>query len=361
MFVSLRQVLAPLFIALLLPLGGCESDDGGGGGFPSGWDNDSVEADTGYTAVCETPLDLGDGYCDVGSNTAACNWDGGDCCVETCRDADYACGEVPFDCKDPSVGGVVTPPDTDSDTVTPDGVVQACGSGVFDGDLSAYTPEDLQALAGMAEITGNLFISCQDCEVLEMLHCLTTIGGMLEIVGEGITSLNGLRELTSLGSRLSPSDYSFLSIARCPSLTSLTGLNKLHSIGGEGHLYIKENASLESLEGLEGIGATGSVDIHHNDALKTLDGLDSVTTVRGYLRIRSNPVLTSVTAMHTVESVGASLELFENDVLPNCAPIELRDAIGHENIGSMYPDGCCCPGGLCCPGVVEADGFCDGC
>lgn len=44
---------------------------------------------------------IGDGYCDRPGNynTAACQYDGGDCCSSTCKDAAYTCGYVGYDCK----------------------------------------------------------------------------------------------------------------------------------------------------------------------------------------------------------------------------------------------------------------------
>ena len=50
---------------------------------------------------------IGDGGCDPDYNTAACGWDGGDCCKETCS-ADfgyYECGRdaQPFDCQNPDI------------------------------------------------------------------------------------------------------------------------------------------------------------------------------------------------------------------------------------------------------------------
>ena len=51
---------------------------------------------------------VGDGRCDTGIevyNTAACNWDGGDCCEETCDETHsyFECGvlEYPYDCRNP--------------------------------------------------------------------------------------------------------------------------------------------------------------------------------------------------------------------------------------------------------------------
>ena len=56
------------------------------------------------TCMAANPAWLGDGYCDntTAYNNGACNWDDGDCCVATCHDQDYACGqENPFLCSNP--------------------------------------------------------------------------------------------------------------------------------------------------------------------------------------------------------------------------------------------------------------------
>eukprot|EP00587_Corethron_hystrix_P004645 CAMPEP_0113315920 /NCGR_PEP_ID=MMETSP0010_2-20120614/11395_1 /TAXON_ID=216773 ORGANISM="Corethron hystrix, Strain 308" /NCGR_SAMPLE_ID=MMETSP0010_2 /ASSEMBLY_ACC=CAM_ASM_000155 /LENGTH=415 /DNA_ID=CAMNT_0000172517 /DNA_START=110 /DNA_END=1357 /DNA_ORIENTATION=+ /assembly_acc=CAM_ASM_000155 len=48
---------------------------------------------------------IGDGYCDIsgGYNTEACNWDGGDCCANTCTSTNqYQCGVwTAYECLDP--------------------------------------------------------------------------------------------------------------------------------------------------------------------------------------------------------------------------------------------------------------------
>eukprot|EP01083_Nonionella_stella_P149359 474267_1 len=44
---------------------------------------------------------VGDGYCQDDLNIAECNWDGGDCCEETCVDAAYTCFGSFSDCLDP--------------------------------------------------------------------------------------------------------------------------------------------------------------------------------------------------------------------------------------------------------------------
>jgi len=54
----------------------------------------------------EFPSYIGDAYCDAlddAYNTAACSWDGGDCCLHTCMTSDdYTCGVVGYSCRDPT-------------------------------------------------------------------------------------------------------------------------------------------------------------------------------------------------------------------------------------------------------------------
>ena len=58
---------------------------------------------TSAAATCNVfnPSYIGDSYCDAmfpGYNTADCNWDGGDCCTETCSGSN--CGNWGFTCLD---------------------------------------------------------------------------------------------------------------------------------------------------------------------------------------------------------------------------------------------------------------------
>jgi len=47
---------------------------------------------------------FGDGYCDGSNNSWECQYDGGDCCEETCIDGQWDCGFNGYDCIDPNVG-----------------------------------------------------------------------------------------------------------------------------------------------------------------------------------------------------------------------------------------------------------------
>jgi hypothetical protein len=62
------------------------------------------------TPVCQdqcyvaSPWYIGDGWCDKFSvlNSEACQWDGGDCCKESCDDDYYPCGSNGYYCLDPA-------------------------------------------------------------------------------------------------------------------------------------------------------------------------------------------------------------------------------------------------------------------
>ena len=86
---------------------------------------------------------LGDGYCDgFPYNTAACGWDGGDCCECTCTDgAIYMCGfSQPYNCQDPDAG---FPPLCEPPT-------QSCEMSDFAAMCSAIAPNMVPSCVYMA-------------------------------------------------------------------------------------------------------------------------------------------------------------------------------------------------------------------
>ena len=52
---------------------------------------------------CQEPVwYISDGQCNEPANTAACGWDGGDCCECTCVNGSYSCGQAGYNCLDPA-------------------------------------------------------------------------------------------------------------------------------------------------------------------------------------------------------------------------------------------------------------------
>lgn len=58
------------------------------------------------TSSCDIPyfMWVGDGYCDSVANNPECNYDGGDCCPQTCVATQWECGTYSsYNCIDPDV------------------------------------------------------------------------------------------------------------------------------------------------------------------------------------------------------------------------------------------------------------------
>lgn len=75
-----------------------------------------------YTCIQSggAPMWISDGYCDASNNNAECDWDGGDCCEETCEDDDYQCGEFyQFDLNSDSCWDNCYDPNSDCGTGIP--------------------------------------------------------------------------------------------------------------------------------------------------------------------------------------------------------------------------------------------------
>jgi len=66
-------------------------------GSDEGWEQcdgqGPYQSDPGCATSGGTAFWVSDGYCDASNNNAECDWDGGDCCEDTCEDDDYQCGE----------------------------------------------------------------------------------------------------------------------------------------------------------------------------------------------------------------------------------------------------------------------------
>ena len=84
-------------------------------------DESADDYNTTSECIVDSPSWIADAYCDSSStsmyNTAVCNWDGGDCCEDTCLDEaqSYECGQVVYVCRDPSSSGYMDMGDCEVD------------------------------------------------------------------------------------------------------------------------------------------------------------------------------------------------------------------------------------------------------
>jgi hypothetical protein len=149
---------------------------------------------------------------------------------------------------------------------------------------------------------------------LEGLSVLTSIGGSLYIyANDSLTNLIGLEGLTSIEGNLQ--------IENNELLTSLNGIEGLTSIGGS--LRIEYNCALTSLTGLEGLTTIGGgLSIAFNDSLTNLTGLENLPFIWGYLSIRFNDALTSLTGLEGLTSIWGSLEISYNNALTSLTGLD---------------------------------------
>jgi hypothetical protein len=69
--------------------------------FDDDGDDDDVVYDA-RQAGCTDPSFVADGQCDFTTNTRSCEWDGGDCCEDTCLGTGrFQCGNAGWQCRDP--------------------------------------------------------------------------------------------------------------------------------------------------------------------------------------------------------------------------------------------------------------------
>ncbi len=198
--------------------------------------------------------------------------------------------------------------------------------GIFHGGghIGNTSLSSLEGLSNLGEVGGNIYIAANDALIdLSGLGNLNSIGGNLEIYeNESLNSLAGLENITYIDGDLGIGDCI---LGGNPSLTNLTGLNNLDSVGGS--FRIEYNLSLTSLTGLENlvtIGISGWVyhRIVSNFMLTSLTGLDNLTTIEGgQLQIAANG-LTSLTGLNNVTFIGGSLGIEYNTSLTSLTGLD---------------------------------------
>jgi hypothetical protein len=154
--------------------------------------------------------------------------------------------------------------------------------------------------------------------------------GNLTINGNSITNLTGLNQVLSIGGSLD--------IKNCGSLTNLTGLNNLSNIGGD--IYIFHNESLINFTGLENLGIVGgSFGMYENNQLLSLSGLEYLDTIGGWLNIGTvytigvpnpppggNELLINLSSLASLTYVGGGIDIGKNNSLLSLSGLENIDA-----------------------------------
>ena len=97
-------------------------------------------------------------------------------------------------------------------------------------------------------------------------------------------------------------------------ITDLTALSQVTSVGG--YVDIRSNGNLTSLEGLSGLTSiTGVLNIFNNPELVSVTDLRNIESVGGFLSFTDNPKLASLNGLGKLASVGGILYIQRNNIL----------------------------------------------
>ncbi|RKD90661.1 T9SS type A sorting domain-containing protein [Mangrovibacterium diazotrophicum] len=166
---------------------------------------------------------------------------------------------------------------------------------------------------------GSLIISGDDIDDLTPLNFLTSVRNLRISQNKALTSLSGLNNLHTVEENLV--------ITENASLTRLTGLSNLTFIKDD--LTIKGNPSLESLSGLDHIvDIGGSFTISDNDGLTNLSGLNNITSIGEYLIISDNNALRRLSGLEKLKSIKGQLNIANNVILRRLSGLDNLRSIG---------------------------------
>ncbi len=214
---------------------------------------------------------------------------------------------------------------------------------------------------GCTEIEGSVTISGSGITHLNGLNVLTSIGGDLSIFeNDSLTSLTGLGNLTSVGGNVRIAGNPVLTSVSAlnnltyipgnleigvfyaqnfhgnPLLSDLTGFNNLDSIGGSLHIF--QNSSLLDLRGLGNLKKImidleiGGMWAGGNWSMIDLTGMGNLVSVGGTFEVVQNRALKDFSGLDNLICIGGNLTIYDNDSLINLSGLSNLNAIG----GSLY-------------------------
>jgi len=219
---------------------------------------------------------------------------------------------------------------------------QILGSLSIGGNLNNPI-SNLNGLSGVVSVANNLNISSDSLTSLVGLENLNSIGGGLYINDSSFSDLLGLDNLHSLGS-LNISTTNLTSLSGLEnlnsiegdvyffsnySLTSLSGLENLNSIGGR--LDFWENFALTNLSGLENLNSIGGDFFSSDNGFANLEGLNNLTTIGGNLYIENlllESSLVNLEGLNNLKTVGGNLRIYNMWLLSDISALSNLISIG---------------------------------
>jgi hypothetical protein len=198
------------------------------------------------------------------------------------------------------------------------------------GDVTLTSQADVDAFRsgrGCTIISGELaiigFVGDGDITNLDSLSSLTKVGSISIAYNQRLKNINGLSNITSIGTNSNNNKESSIIVEGNPMLTSLSGFSGLS--GAIGGVYINDNDALTSLDGLQHINKIGGygLQLNDNDVLVNTSALSKVTMINLEAQIANNSLLTNLNGFRSLAEIsivrggGVTLEISGNPMLEN--------------------------------------------
>jgi hypothetical protein len=234
------------------------------------------------------------------------------------------------------------------------GVTQILGAVLLKGNTTWRLGSGLAKL----ETVGGDFdvFSNPHLDDLDELGALESVGGRLYVVNNaGLVSADGFTALVTLGGLLQVSTNDRLTSFKAPKVTSVASLEfrdngsaasgpttldlrKLVTVNGA--LTLRNNTHFHLDAGLETLATvTGDFDVYDNPELPALDHLTALTSIGGRAYVFHNEGLANL-ELPALATLGSTLTIQTNAVLPTCDATALRDAlVGHGWLGTATISG----------------------
>lgn len=234
------------------------------------------------------------------------------------------------------------------------------GKRIYDGDIFLDNQEKIKAFGqnGFTEITGTLNIQQnfrQDIRELGWLADLNRVGSIFLSYIDGLTSLYGLHNISSVSGTFSIRNLSDIKQITLDKLIFISGtlnisdnknietisMNNLRSISGDLILGGSVVFLLNSTTGYSAsVGANlgnpllseisfndldrlrGNITICKNESLETLNFLSNIDGAYKDLIIWNNDALNDISALSNFTAIAESLVVFDNDLLENLTGLE---------------------------------------
>jgi len=217
-------------------------------------------------------------------------------------------------------------------------VLVACGTPQNCDNVYLYSQEDIDDYAlnfGCSTIPTQLYISGSGITNLDGLAQIISVGNLTIREVPILSDFSGLDQLTSITGTLSIEGVTQSTISAFPNLTNIGGDFYVSGGGTPVITTLSGFGSLSTIAGSFNIGGTtlleqlptfsslttigGDLIVNNNTSLTNLDGFSALTSVEGYLNIAYNSVLNSISGLSSINPTDLNyLYINSNNQLAVC-------------------------------------------